>query len=132
MPPKPDPLSNVVYDKGPACSIVYAIDAKGNMPAYEFYEGRKSELTKQQRRKFFSYFARMGDVGRITNTDQFNSERNGIYAFKIWKQRIYCFQDGNEWVLTHGCKKNQQKADPNELDRAERIRKEHLARKPKV
>jgi len=123
---KEDDPDNVVF-VGRKHRIVWAIDANGNLPAKKFYEGK--ELNKRECRKFWARFEMLADEEVIVNKEIFNRERGEIYALKIFKKRIYCFKDGNDWVLTNGCKKNQQKADPKELDRAERIRAEHLARK---
>jgi hypothetical protein len=58
-------------------------------------------------------------------------ERDSIWAFKSCQIRIGCFQDGNEWVLTHGFVKKCNNWPKSELERADRIRAEHLARKKK-
>lgn len=117
---------NTVY-AGAKCTIRYAMDATGNVHAKDFFDA----LPLSERRKFMAYFVRMGDIGQIRNKEQFRSEGNGIYAFKAWQRRIYCYQDAAIWYLTHGCTKKTQKADPAELHRAERIRAEDHERRRK-
>lgn len=73
-------------------------------------------------------FTRMGDHGKIHDEEKFKHEQDKLYAFKIFKARIYCFRDGNDWVLTNGCFKKSNKADPNEIARATRIMNEAINR----
>ncbi len=73
-------------------------------------------------------FSRMGDMGKIHDEEKFKHEQDKIYAFKIHQSRIYCFRDGNDWVLTNGCFKKRNKADPTEIVRAVRIMNEQQNR----
>lgn len=55
---------------------------------------------------------------------------NRCYAIKQGQVRIYCFFDvGRVILLTHGTIKKQQKADPEDLKRAKRLRKAYLMAK---
>lgn len=94
------------------------------MPAREFFYSK--ELDDQQRRKFLARIERLADGHRMS-AEQFVHEEDQIYALKIWARRIYCFQQGSDWFLTNGCEKKTDRANPQELLRAKRIRLEHLA-----
>ncbi len=119
-----DPIS--VFHKDVKGAVVFAVDAKGNLPAAAFW---KKELKPEERRKFMNLFRRLCSVGKIVNPEQFKHEEDGIYAFKIFQKRLYCFQLGPCWHITNGCTKKKNKADPTELSRAKRIRSEYQARK---
>jgi len=93
------------------------------MPAREFIE---DELNDSERRKLAVLFQRMADTGQINNKEQFRKEAGEIFAFKRHQIRIGCFQAGGCWFLTHGFRKKANAWPPAQLQRAERIRTEHL------
>lgn len=110
------------------CHVVaYAVDKNGKMPAKDFLE---SVLDKREAAKMVSRLKRLADHGRINNDEQFKKERNDIFALKIHQRRLYCFIENGVWYLTNGTekKKKQNRANPQDLDRAERIRNEYLKR----
>ncbi len=49
-----------------------------------------------------------------------------IREFKKRQVRLFCFRDGNAWVLTNGILKKDVKAQQNAIHRAEKIRMEDL------
>ena len=108
--------------------VVFAtIDAAGGekRPAQEFWQ----TLDEKQQLKFRGLFDRICTHGHSHhNKEQFRKEVDKIYAFKIHQKRLYCFQEGHDWILTNGCTKKRNAADPNELKRAARIREQHLTR----
>lgn len=112
---------HVVY-RGTARTIVWATDSSGKMRGREYFEG----LDQRDRAKFDAKFSRMGDMGTIRNPEHFAPEGDGIYVFKIFKHRLFCFFDGIEVVITHGFKKKSNKMPRTELERAKRIRSEHM------
>ena len=110
----------VVYD-GAARTIEWAVMPDGKMP------GRRSwdRLDKGKKTKLLTTIERLGDSGECRNEERFKHERNGIYAIKAWKVRIYCFMTHDQRiVLTNVAGKKQEKAKRADLDRAERIREE--------
>lgn len=119
-----DADSTTVVKDGPRGRVVYAIAANGDVPARDYVRNADAAIVK----KFMYLFDRMCSHGEIRNEEQFNHERGRIYVFKTFKHRIYCFQHRRDWVLTHGAMKKRDKADPKELDRAERIMEEHKTR----
>jgi len=127
------------YPLDGVASIEYARDAKGRYLAEEWLSSLEKEIGKKEaskvRAKFKALFAQMAANGEIPNDSRFSNERGDIYGFKYeYKKRLYriaCFQDGDVWVLTHGfvkpgAQKGKGKWPTTELDRADRIQKEHL------
>lgn len=106
--------------------------------AHEFFETTLLKTfgdtngKKVQRRLMgiFEYIAKHGDSPRMSG------ERGHIHGIK-WDFsrkliRIACFKHGDAWILTHGffkqgAKKKLGDWTPEHLDRADRIREEHLA-----
>lgn len=125
-----DPSDEQVVAKGPAKTVAYAIDSNGNMPAKEFLEQERGRgaPSKVELAGLRHLFKLMADQGRITNDEQFKKERGSIFGFKKYQARVAAFQEGDVWYLTHGFKKKKDKWPESELDRAERIRAEHLRR----
>ena len=111
-------------------TVEYAIELSGSMPARKFYES----LETGDKAKFSALFQHMADGGKIYDKRKFNHlRRTPIYEFKRSLIRILCFQDGNSWCLTNGFsgKRGQGKCPPSQLERAQRIMKEHFERKNK-
>lgn len=86
-----------------------------------------AELRDQDKRKLRALFDFIADQGPPRNPTKFRHEEDGIYAMKQGQVRIYCFFDaGRMIVVTHGTIKKKQKADPEDLKRAKRLREEYL------
>lgn len=119
--------------KGPAMTIAYALDFSGGMPAKDFLESTrgKSAPTEQELAGLNQAFKVMVQQGKITNEQQFKKERGEIYGFKKYQARIAAFRIGSIWFLTHGFKKKKDQWPETEIDRANRIRNEHLSRTKK-
>lgn len=131
MPDLPD---EQIVRKGPASTIAYAVDANGEMPAKQFFENEqgKEAPSKQEKAGLFQVFQVMVTQGRVTNPEQFKKERGEIFGFKKYQARVAAFRVGTTWFLTHGFKKKRDKWPDTEIDRAERIRSEHLSRNRKL
>ena len=72
---------------------------------------------------------RMGDIGRIYDTNKFRLEdkENKIYVFKPKQERFFCFFfSGRTIVITSAYRKRRQKLGENELKKAVEIRKKYL------
>jgi hypothetical protein len=125
------PLSDdQIAAKGPAMTVAYAKDSQGRMPARDFLDqtsGRDAP-SKVEKAGLLRLFQLMADSGKITNREQFRKERNEIFGFKKFQARIATFQIDRVWFLTHGFKKQRDNWPRAELDRADRIRSEHLNR----
>jgi hypothetical protein len=118
-----DADSSIVV-RGNQRTIEYAICANGSMPAKEFIE----VLDERELRQMDTLFRRMADTGKIFNKEQFKQVKDKIYEFKRYQTRVGCFQIGTRWVLTHGFIKKADRWRNSEVERAERIMEEHLAR----
>ncbi len=101
------------------------------MPARSFVE---DELTSDEQAKMAVLFQWLADKGKLHNKEKFKKlvGSANIYEFKHKQIRIGCFQSGRNWFLTHGFRKKRLDWPKVELARAERIREEHITRKPKL
>lgn len=125
------PLSDdQIVEKGLSLTVAYARDSQGRMPAKDFLDqtGGRDAPSRVEKAGMLRLFQLMAANGKITNTEQFRKERGEIFGFKKYQARIAAFQVGRVWFLTHGFKKQKDKWPPAELDRADRIRSEHLNR----
>lgn len=95
------------------------------------FRGKKylDGLPDRERAKVEALLERMGDRGEIRNVEHFRNEGDGIYCFKRYQQRLPCFFDGRDVVITHGFTKKQDALSAGELARAKRIREDYLRRK---
>ena len=115
---------NPIVVSGSFRTIEYAIAANGSMPAREFVEN----LSVAEKAKIAQLFRKMADLGKLPNREQFKSVRGGICEFKKHQIRVFCFRKDDRWILTNGYKKKRNKLARAEVDRAERIMREHLER----
>jgi len=92
------------------------------MLAKEFYD----RLSESRKAVFLALFQRMADHGRIHNREKFRKVEGHIYEFKKYQHRIGCFRERQTWFLTHGFVKKSDRWLPQEIERANRIRTEHL------
>jgi len=58
----------------------------------------------------------------VRDEEKFRSEGDGIWVFKKFQDRIYCYFDGNKVCMTHGLKKKRDRVPPSELKKAKDIR----------
>lgn len=110
---------------GKAKRIVWYVDKGGTANGKEFYD----TLSTADQVKFEAPFRYLGDHGRITNKEKWRHEGDGIWALKIFKQRLAAFIDGDIVVITHGYIKKRDAIPPGELQRARRLRDEYMERK---
>lgn len=121
---------NALVKKGSRTTVAFAQDAAGNFPAREDLE--KIKFTAKDMAKFASIVELIADSGTCVNTQKFKKERGDIFAIKGHQLRVGCFWDPTQrgvLLLTHAFKKKKDQWPNKELERAERIRKEHLDRK---
>jgi len=116
---------DVVY-RGAQRTVAYARDARGRALAKEYLEGEG--IAARDAARLARLFERLGDGGKISNKEQFKKEHGEIWGFKSYQARLGAFPVGRTWYLTHGFEKKKNKWSAAELQRAERIRKEHLTR----
>jgi hypothetical protein len=107
-------------------TIAYARDAAGRSNAREFLE---EECPLNDRDRLGRWFDRIAEYGEQDATDKsFKHEVGSIHAFKSSQVRIAAFRVGNIWLLTHGFLKKRDTWPRAQLQRAERIRLEHMTR----
>ena len=70
----------------------------------------------------------MAEHGDAPNPEQFKHVQGKLFEFKKHQIRVFCFRDGNSWILTNGYKKKRDRLDRKEVARAERVMHEHLER----
>ena len=108
--------------------VVWASEATGQRPAFEFFE----QLSEKEAAKVQALFERLAEHGQIKNNEQFKKlgDRQGhaILEFKSYQLRFLgAFTSGRRFLVAHGLRKKKNKHRPADLDRAARILTEHLA-----
>lgn len=114
----------VVYS-GREFSIEYAVCLNEAMPARDFIEG---QLNEREQRQLMALFTRLGDIGEIRNPQQFKKLEGKLWEFKRHQIRVACFQQGHRWILASAFRKKRDNWPRQEIERAQRIMQEHLAR----
>jgi hypothetical protein len=102
------------------------------MPAKEFLDGLFTQ-NAEEASQVLALFIRTADHGAEFHNDRkFKQlqDADGICEFKGNKYRVFAFQDGRDWVLTHGCRKPKSNAAyRREIGTAHTIREEHRSGK---
>jgi hypothetical protein len=106
--------------------IAYARDASGQARARTFLEDECSRTDAVRLSRCFHLVAFHGE--RAARQEAFKHELGSIHAFKGHRARIAAFRSGNIWFLTHGFLKQRARWPVSQIERAERIRFEHLMR----
>jgi hypothetical protein len=99
--------------------------ADGSCPAGEFFDG----LDGSYQAKLDVLFERLGDQGRISNTEKFKRVEGSdhIWAFKSFQVRLLCcFVPNRIVLLLYGLIKKRDKYKPTEITRAEQYRTWYL------
>ena len=117
--------ANVAY-AGVQFTVEYAIRSDGTLPALEFY----LRIDQRWQGRLLTLFTRLGDTGRISNTEQFNKFIDEFWEFKAFQVRMPCyFRPGRHVVITHGFIKKKEGAAPKqEGERAKLIKSEYEQR----
>ena len=76
--------------------------------------------------KLKALFNRLVTHGKIRNEQQFKYIDKEIWEFKCNQVRMPCFKDGNDWVLTHGFIKKQNKWPKGMFQKTLKIKEEHI------
>jgi hypothetical protein len=113
--------------EGAARRVAYAVDAAGRCQAREFLFG---EAPDKDRNRILHTCRVLAEQGRVANPTAFKKEVGEIWALKSFQARVGAFLVGKTWFLTHGFIKKADAWPRSEIERAERIRLEHLARSP--
>jgi phage-related protein len=95
-------------------------------PAWEFIVG----LDEADQIKFLNLFQFTIDNGPPHNPKKFKFVEQDLYEFKAKPHRILCFfAPGQHIILTHGFKKQKQRLERREIDKALRMKSEYEAAK---
>lgn len=113
-------------------TVEWATDARGAIPAREFY----LRLTDQDKEKVLRLFKRLADTGRITNQVQFKQlgqkagpRGQGLWEFKSFQTRfIGDFRPGRRFIVAHGTTKKGDDLRQADVEKAVRVLAEHDAR----
>src|SRR5438309_2363344 len=108
-------IQRIAY-RGPKFTIEYAIRTDGSAPAQDFF----NSLDTRWQARLVTLFIRLGDSGRISNTEQFNKFSDEFFEFKAFQCRMPCyFRPDRRVVITHGfIKKKEGSAPRQEGERA--------------
>ena len=105
---------------------ILAIQSDSGCLAVEYIQG----LEESDRKRVLALLDRAAGYGPPANIEKFRKLTGDIYEFKAFQDRLLCFFDGkHRIVLTHGYKKKRNKADPDEIRRADRLRTAYLGSK---
>jgi len=102
--------------------VVYAAEQGGGNRASTFFEG----LSSADRVKMGTLFKRFAEFGEIKNREKFKKIADDLFEFKSHQVRMFCFIDARTVVLTHGCIKKRDALNSADIERAQRIKAEHL------
>jgi phage-related protein len=108
-------------DKFKICGLMI----NGTCEAEEYLKG----LPDKEKQKLFPLLKYTADSGPVKNEQKFKSIGDGIFEFKGFQSRLFCFFDeGRIIILTHGCIKKRDRLDPADIKKA-RSRREDYFRK---
>jgi len=87
---------------GRTCTV-FAVVVDGDCEA----SGYLMELSERARVKMRANIELLADTGFIWNEEKFRRLEPGIFELKLRRPplRLFCFQDGRDWVCTHGSTK---------------------------
>ena len=116
-------LSDQTVRMAGSASDLFAFAQYVNIP------GEVRDNTFSFAQKFNLQGAIDGDLFAFAQNLDIKGEVGGdIWEFKRHQVRIMCFQVGRRMVLTHGFRKKENRTPRRQIERAERIRAEHLRR----
>ena len=110
--------------KGRWGRVVWAKNARGRLPARDFYMA----LSDAEKAKVQATFGALADFGRIPNTERFKKLRDDLFEFKNHQIRMVgAFRPGQVFLVAHGVRKRKDKHRPEDLEIAIRVLTEHDA-----
>jgi hypothetical protein len=115
---------DMVLVRGAQRTVAYARAGDGSLLAKEFLDS--GQVADCDRVRLYHHFKVMADTGTVTNREYFKKVDGEIWEFKCYQVRIPTFQNGRVWFLTHAFIKKGDKWPPAQLQRANRIREDHL------
>ncbi|HUZ16916.1 MAG TPA: type II toxin-antitoxin system RelE/ParE family toxin [Spirochaetia bacterium] len=117
-------VERLIYT-GEKFSIEWYFTPNGRSQAKEYYDG----LALEERAKAMALFKRMADFGQIFDSTKFTKETEKLYVFKPQPHRFFCFfVKGRRIFVVSAYQKQSKKTPPREIERAEDMRRQYLAR----
>jgi hypothetical protein len=121
-------VSEYTAYKGTHFEIEWFFDENDKSEVLEYFK----ELSLPLQVKTMALFERMAVFGEIRVHTKFNSEGDGLYAFKPIPHRFICFfVKGRKIMITNAFHKKTEKLPKNEKDRALRRKTNYEARAKK-
>lgn len=116
---------DILYYKGRRIRIIFAATPNGSMPAKEYFNARiPAEWSRLDR-----ILQRLGDFGKVKNTEQFRSVGDGLYEVKAARRRLVGYFVPDHFALTHGFDKRGGGKSANKFPPKERKRSLNLKSK---
>lgn len=118
-------MKNFTVYRGKEFTIEWYLNIRGNGQALDFF----SELTEDQKDKFFYLIRVLADTGKILNKEKFNYEGDQIFALKPAPNRFLCFFfEEARIIITNAYKKQSQKMPPRQKELALKAREDYIQR----
>jgi hypothetical protein len=92
-------LEELYSEKHKVCVLV--VDGRCDVRMY------LGALSEREQSSLVAVMRLLAVQGFVANKERFNRLDSGIYEIKTRRppHRLYCFQDGNYWICTHGSRK---------------------------
>jgi hypothetical protein len=118
-----------VFCSGPCYTIEYAVTLDGKMPAKDGLEKlKRTDYRRYSRFKaMFEHYAKTGWLPPSKLDDYQGTKLKKFKHSQAYPYRVPCFFLGNRVVLTHLFEKRGDRQISNQIKKAERIMKEHMA-----
>jgi hypothetical protein len=113
-----------VVARGPRGEILCAVAKNGRMEAEEFLNSPQCKNAKPSLLALFQVIVNANPHDVEIGPKPLKGTK--ICEFKKGQVRLFCFRDGDAWVLTHGDLKKSDQTPPAHIERAERIRREDM------
>ena len=104
---------------------IYGLIVNGCCEADDFLEA----VSEKEKGKLVPLLHYTAHTGLLNNEQKFKNIGDGIFEFKGFQSRLFCFFDGSGIIiLTHGCIKKRDKLNPADIKKA-RGRRDDFTRK---
>ena len=102
---------------------IYGLVINGNCEAEDFLSG----LSDKEKSKITPLLHYTANNGLLKNEQKFKNVGDGIFEFKGFQSRLFCFFDkGKLVILSHGCIKKRDKLDPFDIKKARQGKEEYF------
>jgi hypothetical protein len=117
-------LEKLGQDSRSTRCAVYALVVDGGSEALDCLYG----LPRPQFDKMQVLIDRLATEGYISNKQKLRRLDSGVYELKLWAPpvRMFCFQDGPNWVCTHGDRKPGKRELKAQIAKVKSLRQRYL------